>query len=120
MAAVKITNTIYDSVALDAGSGLVNSNSVNLTASYGASLYVKLTNGGTAPSTIATCQPQVSPNNSDWFNFGDNISGQTGINEVTSKHVEVPAAVKYLRIRSGGNEGQNVTIDSFVDEITAV
>jgi hypothetical protein len=100
-------------------------NNVTLTASAGnhtsslwtksqlntdALLLVKITNGGTGPTVAAQAQVQVSPDNSNWYNYGGALSGTTTNSDVQSWAIPLSDSVNYAQVVSGSNTGQNVTI----------
>lgn len=79
----------------------------------GITMAAKITNGATGPTVAATVQVEVSPNGTDWYSYGDPITGSTVANAVVSGVVQLPAqGFRYVRISAGGNTVQNVTVDA--------
>lgn len=121
MASTKVVTVLADSVTLTAGAANTTSSVVTLDDGYGAALHIQLTNGGTGPTVPAQVQIQVSADNSVFYNFGGVLKGSTTSSAVTSwGGIEIPIGVEYLRIVSGSNTGQNVTLDADISEVTVV
>jgi hypothetical protein len=120
MASTKVVTVLHNNVTLTAGAGNTTSSSVNLDDGYGAQLHVKLTNGATAPTVPAQTQVQVSPDDSNWYDFGGPLKGGTANSGVYSWSLDIPMGVEYVRCVSGSNTGQNVTARAELSEVTAV
>lgn len=120
MAMSKTNTQLANGVTLTAGAGDTTSSAVNATAKYGAILNVKLTNGATGPTIPAQVQPQVSEDNSKWYNYGPALIGPTANSAVRSWSVPIDPSVQYIRTVAGSNTAQNVTLDvdcSVIDSI---
>jgi len=120
MATTKTTTAMENATLLTAGAGDDIGTSVPLTDGFGASIYIKLTNGATGPTVPAEVQVQVSADDSEWFNFGGPLIGNTDNLGVVSWSIEVPIGISYIRTVQGSNTGQNVTVDIDLVEVTAV
>lgn len=121
MAAAKTRTAIHAGVTLTAAAGDTTSSAVDLTAGYGAALNIKLTNGATGPTIAAQVQIRVSADNTTYWNFGGPLVGKTSNNGVSEwGGIEIPIGVKYVKLVSGSNTGQNVTIDADIAEVTSV
>lgn len=120
MASTKVVTVLDDNVTLTAGGANHDSNVMDLQDGYGAFLQIKVTNGTTGPTLAAQAQIQTSPDNSNWYNFGGALIATLGNAVVTSWGVPVPIGVKYLKVTSGSNTGQNVTIRVSCTEVTEV
>lgn len=121
MASTKAVSVLANAVTLTAGAGDTTSGVIVLDDGYGAGLHIQLKNGATGPTIPAQVQMQVSPNNTVFYNFGGPLKGGTSNNGVSSwGGIEIPIGVEYLRIVSGSNTGQNVTLNAAVSEVTAV
>lgn len=119
MAFAKTRTSIFDGQVLTAGAAATTSSVIDMSTYRAAALNVKLTNGATGPTVAAQVQIEVSADNSTWYKFGGPIAGQTGNNAVHSLGgIEIPVAVKYLRLVAGSNTGQNVTIDADITGVT--
>lgn len=121
MATTKVRTEIWGSKTLTADAGDTTSSSVNLTDGYGASLNIRLTNGGTGPTVAAQVQIEVSADNSGWFDFGGPLVGSTGNSAVSEwGGIEIPIGVQYIRLVAGSNTGENVTVDADISEVTVI
>jgi hypothetical protein len=80
---------------------------------------IKITNGATHPTVAAKAQIQVSQDDSNYFNFGGALTGNTDNNGVESWVVGgIPKGARYLKVVSGSNTVQDVTIP--VDAICGI
>lgn len=120
MATTKVVTVLDDSVTLTNSAADHTSDVWTLDDGYGSVLYIKFTNGATGPTVAASAQIWFSPDNSNWYQFGGRISGNTTNNGVESWSIEVPIGVEYVKVVSGSNTGQNVTIRVEGSEVTAV
>ena len=121
MATTKADTAIWSAQSLSAGGGPTTSSAVVLDDGYGAALHVKLTNGGTGPTTAAQIQIQTSADNSEWYDFGTPLVGGVANSEVVSwGGIEIPAGVEYLRLVATHPTGQAVTVDADLSEVTAI
>jgi hypothetical protein len=121
MPTTKTTTAIWNSVTLTAGAGDTTSSAVDLADGYGASLFLKITNGATGPTVAAQIQVQLSPDNSEWYDFGGAMVGNTSNSgEVELAAMDIPIGAKYLRVVGGSNTGQDVTVEADVTEVTRV
>lgn len=121
MASVKPATSLWVGQTLTAGAASIVSAAVDLAGGYGASVNVRLTNGGTAPTVAAQVQIEVSHNNSDWYNFGAPLIGNktnSGVEEWGG--IDIPPAVKYLRFTAGSNTGQDVMVDANLVELSTL
>ena len=121
MASTKAHTAMESSLTLTAGAGDDTGTAVDLTDGYGATINVKLTNGGTGPTIAAQVQIQVSEDNSEWYDFGGALVGSTGNSAVRSwGGIEIPFGTQYVRTVQGSNTDQNVTCDIDLSEVTAI
>ncbi len=120
MTTTKVVNVLDDNVTLVASAGNHDSSVGDLQDGYGGLLHIKITNGATGPTVAAQAQVQTSPDNSNWYNFGGAMQSTLGNAVVTSWAVPIPIGVKYLKVVSGSNTGQNVTIRCSITEVTEV
>ncbi len=120
MASTKVVTAIWNGQTLTAGAGDVTSSAVDLTDGYGATIGIKITNGGTGPTIAAQVQVQFSQDNSEWYDLGGPIKGTTGNSEVVSWPVTIDIGMEYVRLVGGSNTGQNVTVEADISEVTAV
>ena len=121
MATTKTVTAIWSSQTLTAGAGDTTATAVNLTDGYGATVNIKLTNGGTGPTIAAQVQVELSEDNSEWYKFGGPLVGGVANNGIYSwGGIEIPMGTQYLRLVAGSNTGQNVTVDADISEVSAV
>jgi hypothetical protein len=118
MAATKTHSAV--SATLTAGAGDTTATGVDLTTVYDAAYLIKITNGATGPTNPAQVQPQVSGDNSAWYNLGGPLVAGTTNSAVYSWVVEIPRSALYVRTVSGSNTGQNVTLNTDVVELTGI
>jgi hypothetical protein len=120
MATTKVVSVLDNDVTLTAAAGDHTSGVWTIDDGYGGELYIKITNGGTGPTIAAEAQIWVSPDNSNWYEFGGAIVGTTGNSEVVSHAVNIPVGAEYAKVISGSNTGQDVTIRVEGTEVTAI
>jgi len=120
MPSTKANTQIRDGVTMTAGAGDVTSSSVDLSAGYGAELHVKLTNGGTGPTLPAEVQIEVSADDTKFYAFAGALVGSVVNSAVISWSIDIPIGVQNVRLVSGSNTDQNVTIDADVSQVTAL
>lgn len=120
MAITKTVGSIHNNVTLTASTGDTTGSVIDLTDSDETAVYIKITNGATGPTIAAQCQIQVSPDNSNWYNFGGplqaGIAGSGTVPFYAWAGIRLPPGVGYVRAVSGSNTGQNVTIRAEVME----
>ena len=110
MVTAKVNTVLDDNVTLVASAADHDSTVWDLQDGYGGLLLIKITNGATGPTVATQSQIKVSGDNSNWYNMGGALVSTLGNNVVTSWAINVPAGAKYLKVTSGSNTGQNVTI----------
>ena len=120
MATTKVVTVLDNNVTLTAGAGDHTSSIWTVDDGYGGELYIKLTNGATGPTVAAQAQIWCSPDNSNWYKFGGAIQGTTTSSDVVSWSVQIPRGVEYVKVVSGSNTAQDVTIRVEGTEVTAV
>jgi hypothetical protein len=120
MASTKVVTVLDNNVTLTAGGANHDSNVWDLSTGYGGELHIKHTNGATGPTIASQSQIQGSPDNSNWYNFGGALIATLGNNVVSSWNVQIPIGVKYLKVTSGSNTGQNVTLRVEGAQVTAI
>jgi hypothetical protein len=122
MAATKTRTALHSGTSLTAGAGNVTSTTVDLSASYGAVVDIRLTNGATGPMVAAQVQVQVAADAAGtlWVNFGGPLVGSTTASAASSWSVEIPIGVAAVRTVSGSNTGQAVTLDADVSSVTGI
>ena len=120
MSATKTVTVLDDNVTLTAGGGDHTSSIWSLLTGYGAVLYLKITNGATGPTLAAQMQVWGSPDNSNYYKIGGALVATLGNSVITSLSVPIPIGHKYVKVVSGSNTGQNVTLRAEGTEVTAI
>jgi len=120
MATTKTGTVLDNNVTLTAGAGDHTSSVWDLADGYGGELHIKVTNGATGPTLAAQAQIWVSPDNSNFYKLGGALIASLGNAVVTSWSVLVPIGVKYLKVISGSNTGQDVTLRVEGAEVVAI
>lgn len=125
--ATKTARTVVASATNTAGS--TARGTLDLRTALGAIVTMKITNGGTGPTTQCEGRVLVAHNDgatptaasagSDWktlFVFG----GGTSNNGVTEQSIVIPAAVQHVEVEFTGNTGQSVTVEAYAAELTSI
>jgi len=120
MAATKVVTVLDNNVTLTAGAGDHTSSIWTLDDGYGGQLNIKNTNGATGPTVAMQTQIWVSGDNSNFYKFGGALVATLGNNVVTSWSVPIPIGVKYCKLVSGSNTGQDCVVRCEGTEITAI
>lgn len=107
---------------MTAGAGNVTSTAVDLSTGYGAQLDIQITNGATGPTIAGQVQIQVAADVSGtlWVNFGGPLVASVTNSAVTSWSIDLPIGVARVRLITGSNTAQNVTLDSDISQVTGL
>jgi len=118
MAATKTAKTLYASASLAAATS-VNTTEWNLSTAYGGLAAVKLTNGGSAPTTA----PIVK------FYVGEatgvkrllyTASGDTTASSVNDFVCSIPASAMFCNITVTNGATNSITVEAYGQELTSV
>lgn len=120
MATTKVVQVLDNNITLTAGAANHTSGVATLTTGYGATLFLKNTNGATGPTVAAQSQVWVSPDNSGFYKLGGPIGWALGNNTVSSLTVNIPTWVQYCEVISGSNTGQDTTFRAELSQGTAI
>jgi hypothetical protein len=120
MATSKTTTVLDDNVTLTKAAADHTSSVWTIDDSYGGELFIKVTNGATGPTVSAQAQVWVSPDNSNYYKFGGALISTLGNSIVTSWALLIPIGIKHLKVISGSNTGQDVTIRIEGTEVTSI
>ncbi len=122
MAITKVRTSINAATVMTAGAANVTGTAVDLTAGYGAQVDIQLTNGATGPTVAAQVQIQTANDVSGtlFVSFGGPLVGSTTNSAVSSWSVDLPIGVGRVRLVSGANTGQNVTLDADISNVTGI
>jgi hypothetical protein len=125
MALTKTAVTVLASTSVAAGTlktAPVAGSTINLTQSgtpaYGGELTYKITNG-TAPGVALSLTFQVSQDGTNWYDYYT-IAGDTTVSSINSGAVQLDRGVMYLRAIAYGNTTNAVTVESYLQAVTAL
>lgn len=128
MALAKNARTLVASAANTAGSttrGRLDMNAVQGTST----LTIKITNGGTGPTTQCTCKimiahnatlPAAAAEGTDWKVLYPAIGPGTGNSASITSSYRIDPSVMCLEVEFTGNTGQDVTVEAYLSEFTTV
>lgn len=120
MASTKFVTVLDNNVTLVASAADHTSDIWTIDDGYGGELYIKITNGATGPTIAAQAQIWASPDNSNYYKLGGVLISTLGNSIVTSWSIPIPIGIEYIKVVSGSNTGQNVTIRVEGSEVTAI
>ena len=121
MALTKANTVIHDDITLTASGADTTSSTQDLTAVYQSIVRVRITNGATGPTVAAQCKLQVSEaDTAAKYMTLATVVGSTANNGVVEAVMAVPDPAEYLRLISGSNTGQNVTLRAVIEKVTAL
>lgn len=87
--------------------------------SYGATLTVQITNGGTGPTIGATVTVNVSADNTTFVPWATDEAGTTASTTYTFAY-QLPPEIAYASVTVGGNTAQAVTAKAQSNQITGL
>lgn len=130
MAISKTARTLVASTTKTAASNgtPTRSTPLDLQTCYGGLVTVKITNGGTGPTTPCEARlliahnattPSAGSAGSDWKTLNRG-SGATTASAIIEYSWYVDEAVMALEVEFDGNTGQDVTIEAYFSEITGL
>ena len=121
MGSAKVVTVLDNDVVLTASAADHDSSVLDLQDGYGGSMDIKITNGATGPTVGAQAQVQTSPDNTHWYKAGGALGAALGSAVVSSwGDIPIPFGAKYLKVTSGSNTVQDVTIRVEATEVTAI
>ncbi len=120
MATTKGVTAIWSGLTLTAGAGVTAATDVVVAGGSGCALHIKITNGGTGPTLPAQCDSQVSADDTEYYSMAVVKGGVTSSAVYEWGGIPIDIGVEYVRLVSGSNTGQNVTIDADITEVTAI
>jgi hypothetical protein len=125
MAITKSAVTILASVSIAAGGTKTSpstggtGSSVNTSAYYGGELTYKITNGGSAPGVALSLTFQASHDGTAWYDYYT-VGGDTTASSITSGSIALDEGVMYVRAIAYGNTTNAVTVEAYLQAVTAV
>ena len=118
MASTKTSRTILTSQALAAATA-VNGTEVNLSTAYGALVCVKLTNGGTAPTTVPVVKFYVGESTGTKRLFYQ-ASGDIVNSSVNDIVCEIPPAGMFINVTITWGATTGGTVEAYAQELTTI
>lgn len=118
MAATKTSKTLLTSQSLAAATS-VNATEWNMLTCYGGIACVKITNGGTAPTTAPVVKFYIGEA-SGVKRLQYTVSGDTTNSSVTEPSYEVPAGAMYCNITITNGATNAITVEAYGQELTTV
>jgi hypothetical protein len=97
----------------------VTATGVDLTAVYGGVLTWKITNGGSAPTTIPNIVIQISHDNTNWYQFSPTFGGDLVASSVNSRSLPIPVGVMYIRSICTAGATNGSTMEVILEKVTA-
>lgn len=125
MALAKTARTIVASTSNGAGS--TTRGTLDLEATYGGFLTLKITNGGTGPTVACNANVLVAHNatlptaasaGGDWKTIYS-INGGVTANDITERGFAIDPSIMALEVEFTGNTGQAVTVEAVFSELTS-
>ena len=127
MAITKTPRTIVSSQTRTAGGASVRG-TIDLETAYGGFLTLKITNGATGPAAQCVGKVLIAHNSTlpsaaaagtDWKTIYT-IGGGLTANAVTEIGIPIDPSIMALEIEFDGNTSQDVTVESFMSELTSI
>jgi hypothetical protein len=127
MALTKTARTLVASAANAAGAttrGRLDMNAVQ----GGGFLTIKMTNGGTGPTTQCLCNiliahnttlPTAASAGTDWKTIAS-YGGGTVASYPTEIGISIDPSIMCLEVEFTGNTGQSVTVEAYLSELTTI
>lgn len=124
--AVKNARTIVASAANAAGA--TTRGRLDLQTAIGGMLTIRMTNGGTGPTTQCVARilvahnatmPDAGAEGADWKQVSE-IGGGVANNGITRDTYRFGMEVMCIEVEFSGNTGQGVTVEAYVSEVTSV
>lgn len=119
MAATKTARTLLTSQSLAAATS-VNATELNLTTAYGGTMAaVRITNGGSAPTTAPTIKFYVGEASGVKRLF-QSMTGDTVNSSVTDRICVFPQGTMYVNITITNGATNAVTVEAYAQEATGI
>jgi hypothetical protein len=118
MAATKTSKTLYASASLAAAAS-VNATEWNLSTAYGGLAAVKLTNGGSAPSTTPVVKFYVGEATGVKRLFYT-ATGDTTASSVNDLVCELPSGAMFCNITITNGATNGITVEAYGQELTGI
>lgn len=123
MAITKAEVTILASTSVAAGSTFsspgATSSAIDVRTYYGGDLTYKITNGASAPGVALTLRFEASGDGTRWYNY-QTVAGDLTASSVNSNTITLDRGVMYVRVIAYGNTTNAVTVEAYLQAVTAV
>lgn len=119
MASSKTVTTPLAATANTSGS-TTNSSTIDNSVGYGGIAYGAMTNGGTAPTTVATANLQETPDNGSTWVTIDTCSANWAASTSTPFRFTFDLGDYKMRVQFTGNTGQSVTCSCYAVVVTGI
>lgn len=126
MALAKTARTLVAAATSNAAAA-VTRGTIDLEATYGGMLTLKMTNGATGPTVQCTANVLISHNatlpaaagaGADWKTMYT-LGGGIVANAITELSIPIDASIMNLEVEFTGNTGQAVVVEAFLSELTS-
>ncbi len=126
MALTKTARTLVAAGTSNAAAGTTRG-TIDLEATYGGMLTLKMTNGATGPTVQCTANVLISHNatlpaaasaGADWKTMYT-LGGGTTANAITEIAIPIDESIMALEVEFTGNTGQAVVVEAYLSELTS-
>lgn len=126
MALTKTPRTLVAAGTSNAA-GATTRGTIDLEATYGGMLTLKMTNGATGPTVQCTAKvliahaatlPAPGAAGADWKTLYT-LGGDVTANKITEIAIPIDPAIMALEVEFSGNTGQAVVVESYLSELTS-
>lgn len=126
MALTKTARTLVAAATSNAAAGTTRG-TIDLEATYGGYLTIKMTNGATGPTVQCVANVLISHNaalpvaagaGADWKTMYT-LGGGIVANAITEIAIPIDSSIMNLEVEFTGNTGQAVVVESFLSELTS-
>lgn len=125
MAISKSAVTVFASASVTAGGTKASPHAtgiggtIDVRAYYGGEIGFKITNGGSPPAVAITLTFQVSHDGTAWYDYYS-TAGDIVASSINSGSFILDRGVMYARLIAYGNTTNAVTVESYLQAVTAV
>lgn len=116
MALTKASAALVSSQSVPAGTSV--NGSLNLNSVYGGEILWKITNGGSAPTTVPTIEIQASDDNVNWYRIAL-VTGDLTASSINSSFVPCPVARMYVKAICTAGATNASTMAVMMEQTTA-
>ncbi len=117
--ATKTLRSLVAAATVNAAGTTTNGTTWNLTTALGGLMTAKIINGGSAPNVACDFVVQVSADGTSWKEFSRQTASKT-LSVATEFTCTLPIGTMYARPVFVGNTGNDVSVEAYGHELTAV